>query len=49
MLIILGLLLTAIILVSMLRVRVHANVNGAHLGRMSEQWLAAQQRSVHHS
>jgi hypothetical protein len=45
MLIILGLLLTAIILVSMLSGRVHANGHGAHLGRMSEQWLA-EQRSV---
>ena len=35
-----GLLLTALLLILMLRV--HGNGNAAHLGRMSEQWLAAQ-------
>jgi hypothetical protein len=45
MLIILGLLLTAIILVSMLRMRLNGNGKGAQLGHMSEQWLA-EQRSV---
>jgi hypothetical protein len=43
MLLIIGLLLTTLILVAMLRLRVNGRAKSAHLGRMSERWVAAQQ------
>jgi hypothetical protein len=40
MLLIIGLLITAAVFVSVIRIRPRSNA--AHLGRMSDEWLAAQ-------
>ena len=48
MLLLIGVLITAIIVMSILRARSPAGVHGAHLGWMSEQWLA-EYRAAHPS
>ena len=46
MLLIIGILITAIAVLSLLRIRAPGGVHTAHLGWMSEQWIA-EYRAAH--